>query len=308
MPNHGRGIAYNYLSSPIGLAILCYAMWGFAPLVYLPMHAFGAGAIEIMAHRSFWSLVCTFGLVWYSKQFSEVISIFQNNKIWPWLMVSAVLMALNWGIFVWAVLDNRLIEASLGYYINPLLNMAAGAVLFKERIDKFGIFAIIMAIIGVIIQAYAIGHIPYVAIFLAFSFASYGIIRKKLPINALPGLLAECMVLFLPALIYIIWFEAKGEGHFFLKPENGFWLMLTGPITVLPLALFSYVAKRLALSTMGFIQFIGPTIGFFIGLSLGESFSLMRAVSFAFIWAGAIVFAMGAWHRFSQFKPLSDKL
>eukprot|EP01042_Synura_sphagnicola_P015969 gene15969-20230_t len=203
------------------------------------------------------------------------------------LLLTSVLVATNWGVYVWAVTNGHTIESALGYYLNPLLNMAAGAVLFRERLDKWGKGAIALAAVGVVIQAVAIGHVPWIALTLAGTFGSYGILRKHLPVNALAGLFIECAYLFAPALIYILWIETHGKGHF-MAPDHAFWFMMTGPVTVLPLTLFSYVAKRLPLSTMGFIQFIGPTTTFAIGLFQGEVFTVLRGVSFAFIWVGAL--------------------
>lgn len=289
-------------ASPILLAVMCYAVWGFAPLAYVPIHAFGGGAIEIIGHRSVWAVVWAVGLVFFTRQFPEVWAIVKQPKLLGILFISSLTVAINWGVFVWAVTNGHTIESSLGYYLNPLINMAAGAILFQERLDGYGKTAIGAAVVGVLIQAVAIGHIPWIALTLAVSFATYGIIRKQVVVNALPGLLVECLYLFPVGLAYLVWFEASGQGHFFQSPWNAFWFAFTGPITVLPLALFSFVARRLPLSTMGFIQFIAPTIAFCIGLSQGEPFTLLRGVSFAFIWGGAMVFAFGAWRRLRAVK------
>ncbi|MFT3998071.1 MAG: EamA family transporter RarD [Asticcacaulis sp.] len=289
--------APSFFASPIGLAVVCYAVWGFAPLVYLPMKDFGAEPLEIMAHRSVWALLWSGGLVLITKQFPEVLSILRTPKTALTLLIAALMIAINWSVFVWAVTNHHTIESALGYYLNPLLNMAAGAILFKERLDNWGKGAIGLAIVGVAIQALALGHVPYVALTLALSFATYGIIRKQLAVSALAGLCVECIFLFVPSIIYLVWFEGAGLGHFFDAPMNAFWFALTGPVTVLPLFLFAYVARRLPLSTMGFIQFMAPTIAFMIGLFQGEPFTPMRALSFVFIWTGAGVFAFGAWRR-----------
>jgi chloramphenicol-sensitive protein RarD len=292
----------TFFATPIGLAIICYGSWGFAPLIYIPMGAFGAGALEIMAHRAVWSILFTGALVLMTRQSAELLSYITQPKMMLILLVSSLMIAINWGVFVWAVTNHRTIEASLGYYLNPLLNMAAGALLFKERLDRFGKMAIGLAIIGVSVQALALGHVPYVSLILAFSFATYGIIRKQLAINALSGLFIECLFLVVPGIVYLIWLQSTGEGHFFVSPQNAFWFFLTGPVTVLPLFLFSYVAQRLPLSTMGFIQFLAPSIAFGIGLWQGELFTPLRALSFAFIWGGAFIFAYGAWRRFNALK------
>lgn len=293
-------------ASPITLAVLCYMVWGFAPLFYMPINAFGGGAIEIIGHRSVWALIWALGLVIGMKKVPEILDIMRQPKLMFWLFVSGLMVGLNWGIFVWAVTNGHTIESSLGYYLNPLLNMAAGAMFFRERLDNWGKAAIGFAIVGVLVQAVALGHIPYISLSLAISFAAYGIIRKQLPVNALPGLVIECVFLFVPGLIYLIWLEQSGAGHFFSAPSNAFWFIMTGPITVLPLTLFSFVARRLPLSTMGFIQFVAPTISFCIGLAQGEPFTLLRGVSFLFIWGGAGVFAFGAWRRLRTVKVVEE--
>ena len=286
---------------PVLLAVACYFIWGVVPLFYAPIHAFGGGAIEIIAHRSVWAFAWAGGLVLATRQWPEVKAALANAYLRWMLLVTSLLVATNWGVYVWAVTNGHTIESALGYYLNPLLNMAAGAMLFRERIDTWGKTAIGLAVIGVAIQAAAIGQVPWVALMLAASFGSYGILRKQTQVPALTGLFIECAYLFLPAVIYLGWFEATGQGHFFRVPHGGLpnmvWFLLTGPVTVLPLALFGFVARRLPLSTLGFVQFISPALTFLIGLWQGEPFGTMRAVSFAFIWLGAAVFAFGAWRR-----------
>ncbi len=290
-------------TTPTLYAALCYVIWGIVPLFYLPIHAFGAGAIEIIAHRSLWAALWAGGLVTINKQWPEVVAIYKVPRLRWMLLLTSILVASNWGIYVWAVTSGHTVESALGYYLTPLMSMAAGALLFRERLDMWGKGAIALAVIGVTIQIVALGQVPWVAILLALTFGSYGILRKQLAVNALAGLCVECGYLLLPAVIYLGWFEGTGQGHFF-HPANAFWLLLTGPVTVLPLVLFAYATRRIALSTMGFVQFIGPTLTFFIGLWEGEPFSLARGVSFACIWAGALVFAFGAWRRLKAIKPM----
>jgi chloramphenicol-sensitive protein RarD len=172
--------------------------------------------------------------------------------------------------------------------------MLAGAWLFRERIDRFGAAAIGAAAVGVVIQAFALGHPPWISLALAFSFGAYGIIRKRVEVDAQAGLFIECLFLTLPGAVYIAWLEGAGQGHFFDGGAATFWLAMSGPVTVVPLALFSWAARRMPLSTMGFLQFLAPTIGFFIGVSQGETFNWLRGVSFGFIWAGAAIFGAGA--------------
>src|SRR5690606_16584787 len=189
------------------------------------------------------------------------------------------------------------LDASLGYYLNPLLNMAAGAWLFRERIDRWGGAAIALAAVGVTLQAVALGHPPWISLVLAFSFAAYGVIRKRVEADAQSGLFVECLILAPLGLIWVLAIQADGSGHFLDSAASVFWLLAAGPATVLPLALFAWAARRMPLSTMGFLQFLAPTLVFVIGVAQGEPFGWLRGVSFAFIWIGAMVFAAGAWRR-----------
>jgi chloramphenicol-sensitive protein RarD len=189
------------------------------------------------------------------------------------------------------------LETSLGYYIIPLLAMAAGALIFQERIDRLGAGAIALAGVGVALQAVALGRLPIVSLVLALSFGGYGIVRKRVAASAQTGLLIECLMLAGPGVAYVAWLQATGAGHLATSTSATLWLLACGPVTAVPLVLFSWAARRIPLSAMGFLQFIGPTIGFVIGVGEGESFTPLRAVSFVFIWGGAAVFAFGAWRR-----------
>jgi chloramphenicol-sensitive protein RarD len=232
-----------------------------------------------------------------ARQGRQVVAAFQKPAVLGWLAVSAVLIGTNWMIYIWAVNSGRVLETSLGYYINPLLAMAAGALIFGERIDRYGAFAIALAAVGVAIQAAAIGHFPIVSLTLAFSFCGYGIVRKRVAADAQTGLLIECLLLAVPGLAYVAWLQSSGAGHLGTSFEATAWLIACGPITAIPLVLFAWAARRIPLSFMGFLQFIGPSIAFGIGVLQGEAFTPLRATSFVFIWGGAAVFAFGAWRR-----------
>lgn len=285
----------------------CYAVWGFVPLVFQQMAAFGADPLEIMAHRVVWGVVWAALLVLAAKQVPQVRAILTDRRTLLWLVASTVLIAVNWTVYVLAVNTGRTLDASLGYYLNPLLNMAAGAWLFRERIDRWGGAAIALASVGVILQALALGHPPWISLILAFSFAAYGVIRKRVKADAQSGLFVECLLLAPIGILWVLMIEANGTGHFTDSPASIMWLLIAGPTTVLPLALFAWAARRMPLSTMGFLQFIAPTIAFIIGVSQGEPFGWLRGVSFAFIWAGALVYAAGALMRSRAAKALAPE-
>ncbi|WP_374472010.1 EamA family transporter RarD [Phenylobacterium sp.] len=281
----------------LGAGILCYLIWGFVPLAMQAIGGLGVGATEILAHRIVWSVPTALLFVLGARQLPQVLDVLRRPKVLAWLALSSVLIALNWIVFIWAVNSGRLLETSLGYYINPLVNMAAGALLFRERIDRIGKAAMGLAGVGVVVQAAALGHLPFVSLALALSFGGYGVVRKQVAADAQTGLFVECLLLGLPSLAFIAWVQSQGTGHFDDSFATVAWLIAAGPITAVPLVLFAWAARRMPLSAMGFLQFMAPTISFMIGLTQGEPFTPLRAVSFGFIWLGAAVFCYGAWRR-----------
>jgi chloramphenicol-sensitive protein RarD len=276
---------------------LCYGVWGLVPLIFQAIGRAGPDAWEIMGHRVLWGTLSAGVLVLVARQGGQVLRVLRTPRTLALLAFSAVLIAANWTLFVWSVNNGRTLETSLGYYITPLINMAAGAALFRERIDRVGLAAIGLAAVGVALQAVALGHLPLISLALALTFGGYGIIRKRVAADAQTGLFVECLVLAAPAAAFIGWIEGAGRGHFGASPVAALWLVAAGPITAAPLALFAWAARRIPLSTMGFLQFLAPTISFCIGVAEGEPFTLLRGVSFAFIWLGAGVYAFGAWRK-----------
>jgi chloramphenicol-sensitive protein RarD len=275
----------------------CYLLWGIVPLVFQAMGRLGISPWEILANRTVWAVPMALVFVLAARQGREVLAAFRNPRTMAWLALSALLIAANWSIYIWAVNSGRVLETSLGYYINPLLAMAAGALIFHERIDRLGMLAIGLAALGVVVQAVAIGGLPLVSLALAFSFGGYGIVRKRVAASAQTGLLIECLLLVGPGLAYVLWLQRSGAGHLGASLPATAWLLACGPVTAVPLVLFSWAARRIPLSSLGFLQFIGPTIGFAIGVMQGEAFTPLRAASFLFIWGGAAVFALAAWRR-----------
>jgi len=272
----------------------CYVMWGFMPLLFMGQAAVGFDSLEILAHRALWAVAVAGLLVALAGQGDQARSALTNPKTLGWLTLSTLLIGVNWGLYVWATTHHATLEASLGYYINPLLNMVVGLWLFREKIDKWGWVAIGLAAVGVVFQTVALGRPPWISLVLAFSFASYGVIRKRVPIDAQAGLLVECLLLVPFGLAWVLWLQHTGAGVAFDSPSNTLWALANGPATVLPLALFAWSARRLPLSTIGFIQFLAPTLQFAVGVWSGEALTPLRIVSFAFIWGGAGVFAAAA--------------
>ncbi|CAN5570434.1 EamA family transporter RarD [soil metagenome] len=277
--------------------VACYLLWGFLPLYFHLLSLLGVSSWEMIAHRTLWSAPWAFLAVLLAKQGRQVLAVLRQPKTLGILALSTAAIFINWSIYVFAVNANHVIEASLGYYINPLMNMAAGAILFRERISREGAIAIGLAAIGVAIQTAALGHLPVISLGVALTFCAYAILRKQVKADAQTGLFIECAYLAIPGLIYVLHLHATGAGHFGEGLKVTTLLMIAGPATVVPLALFAWSARRMPLSAMGFLQFIAPTLQFAIGVALGEAFTPLRALSFAFIWAGVAVFAYGAWKR-----------
>jgi chloramphenicol-sensitive protein RarD len=279
----------------LAAGVSCYLSWGLIPVLFQHVGRLGAGPWEILTHRIVWSLPTAVVLVLLGGQARAAREVLRQPRTHGWLALSALTIAVNWVIFIWAVNSGRVLETSLGYYILPLLNMAAGALLFRERIDRVGRIAIGFAAAGVAIQALALGHLPLVSLALAISFGTYGVIRKRVAAEAQTGFLFESAFLLLPSAAFIWWMGAHGQSQFGHSLPLSAWLIACGPLTAIPLFWFAWAARRLLLSAMGFLQFIAPTLTFALGVAQGEPFTPLRGVSFVLIWAGVAVFAYGVW-------------
>ena len=276
---------------------ICYVVWGFVPLFFQAIANFGAGPWEILAHRIAWGAPAAWLLVLIAKQSKQVWAIFRSPSTLALLALSAALIAINWIVYIWAVTSGKTLDASLGYYLVPLINVAAGAAMFRERIGMAAKVAIGVAAVGVVLQGIALGRVPVASLVLAVVWGGYGILRKRVKADAQAGLLVECLVLAIPAFGYIAWLESAHAGHLLSNPVSGLLLVAAGPVTAIPLALFAWAARRIPLSTMGFLQFIAPTLSFVIGAEEGESLTPLRLASFAFIWLGVAIFAWAAWRK-----------
>ena len=275
--------------------VVCYTCWGVFPLLFMAMARTGFTAAEILAQRGLWAVLFAAALVFVSGQAEQVRRVLTTPATLGWLALSTAMILINWGAYVWATTHHHTLEASLGYYINPLLNMVAGLFLFREKIDRWGWIAIGSAAVGVVLQALALGRAPWLSIVIALSFAAYGVIRKRVAADAQTGLFVECLLMIPVGAGILIWLSLAGGGVVgFATPGHWAFSVSSGLATVLPLALFAWSARRLPLSTIGFLQFLAPTLQFAIGVASGEALTGLRIASFVFIWAGALVFAGAA--------------
>ncbi len=269
-------------------------IWGFLPLAMQAIARTGPGPWEILAQRVVWGAVAAGVFVLLARQGGQVLRIVREPKTLALLALSSALIAVNWVVFIWAVTTGRVLESSLGYYIIPLLNMAVGALVFREKLSRIAIAAIALAALGVAVQTLAVGRLPWVSLALAVSFGGYGIVRKQVKADAQSGLFIECLTLMAPCLIYIGWLQHAGLGHFTAGPMPASALIAAGVLTATPLAMFSWAARRLPLSVIGFLQFFSPTVSFFIGVAQGEPFRALNGVAFVLIWIGAALFVLSA--------------
>lgn len=273
------------------LAIGAYTMWGIAP-IYFKTITF-VPALEILSHRVIWSFFFLAIIIHFSHQWRNVVSIFQSKSKMLYLIATALLIGANWLIFIWAINANHMLDASLGYYINPLINVVFGMLFLGERLRKLQWFAVALAAIGVAIQIVVFGSVPVVAFALAISFAFYGLLRKKVSVNGQTGLFIETLVLIPAALIYLAWFADSATSSMANNEFNlNLLLISAGIVTTLPLLCFTGAATKLKLSTLGFFQYIGPSLMFLLAVLIyGEAFSTDKAITFTFIWGALVVFS-----------------
>jgi chloramphenicol-sensitive protein RarD len=278
-------------------AVACFTTWGLFPLLFQATGRAGATAGEIVGWRILAAIPLAAALVAATGQIPACLALLRQPRTLGLLGVSSLLIGVNWGVYIWAVQNGQTLATSLGYYLNPLLNMAFGTLLFRERLGTATRVAIALAVVGVALQAWAIGGVPWIALVIGASFCAYGLIRKTVPVEAQTGLLVETLVLAGPSAAFVAWEAAHGAGAFGHSTAATVLLLVCGLATVVPLAAFSFAARRLPLSVIGFLQFIQPTLLFAVGSAQGEPVTPLRLASFAFIWIGVAVFVAGLMRR-----------
>ncbi|EKO3854292.1 EamA family transporter RarD [Vibrio harveyi] len=273
------------------LAIGAYTMWGIAPIYFKSIAE--VSPLEILSHRVIWSFFLLAALLHFGRHWRSVRDIIKNKTKMMFLVSTAILVGANWLIFIWAVNSNHMLDASLGYYINPLINVLLGMVFLGERLRKLQWFAVVLAACGVLVQLIVFGSVPVVAIALAMSFGFYGLLRKKVSVEAQTGLFIETLVMLPAAAIYLLFIASSPTSNMLDNPmQLNTLLIAAGVITTLPLLCFTGAATRLKLSTLGFFQYIGPSLMFLLAvLNYGEPFTSDKAITFAFIWGALVVFS-----------------
>ena len=269
-----------------------YIGWGLFPLYWaLLAHV---PAIEVLLHRMLWSLPVLLLLVILSqRRRAQVKNALLSWQELRWLAFSSLVICLNWGIYIWAVANQRVVEASMGYFLTPLLNVLAGVIVFNEKLTRLNIVAVLFAAAGVAYYVFATATIPWIGLAVGLSFAGYGLMRKQMKTNAVPGLLVEILLLLPFTLVLIAWLHFRGEAMFLHHHlDTDLLLILGGPVTVIPLAFFTAGTRMLPMTTVGILFYVTPSLQFLSGvLLLGEAFDFNKLVGFIGIWIGLAVFS-----------------
>ncbi|APS32629.1 EamA family transporter RarD [Serratia marcescens] len=278
----------------IFFALAAYFMWGIAPAYFKLIQQVPAD--EILTHRIIWSFFFMLALISLGRSWPKVRAACQNRKRLLLLAVTALLIGGNWLLFIWAVNNHHMLEASLGYFINPLVNVLLGMLFLGERFRRMQWVAVALAFTGVLVQLWQFGSLPIIGLGLAFSFAFYGLLRKKIAIDAQTGMLIETLWLLPVAAAYLFLFADSPTSHLSANPWSlNLLLVAAGIVTTVPLLCFTAAATRLRLSTLGFFQYLGPTLMFLLAVTFyGETVGQDKLVTFGFIWAALILFTLDA--------------
>jgi len=282
--------------------VSAYIIWGLLPLYWKLVEE--AGAYEILAHRGIWSLLICVSLLALRKQLKSAYEMVRSSRTFSLLFLASGLLTINWGVYIWSVTVNRVVEAALGYYITPLINVTFGVLLLREKLRPAQWIAVALAVAGVVILTLGYGSLPWIALVLAISWGSYSLIKKSLNLGALETLSLETLFAFLPNLVFILIIQGNGSAEFGSTWTISILLFGAGAATVIPLLLFNGSTTRLPLSTVGLLQYITPTIMFFIGIYINnEDISTIKVLGFAFIWLALAVLSRDLYR---SSRPLDD--
>ena len=278
-------------------ALSAYTLWGVLPLFLKRVDHIPA--VEVVAHRILWSVPIAGAVLLAIGRTADVKAALRSPRTLALAALTATLITFNWGIYVWAIAAGRTIETALGYYINPLMTVAMGAIFLGEKLTRAQMVAVGLAVLAVGVLTVEAGGMPWISLALASSFAVYGFLRKTLPIGPSQGFFLEVLILSVPSLAYVIWLAAHSEGHFAVsQPDNILLLILCGPATAVPLMLFGFGAKLLKFSTIGIMQYMAPTMVFLIAVFIfKEPLGASRLVAFALIWTALAIYS---WSMFSS--------
>jgi chloramphenicol-sensitive protein RarD len=277
-------------------ALLAYSMWGTFPLYFRVVAS--VAPLEVMLHRSVWSLAFLAIVLTALRRWSWLAGALREPRRVALALLGALLLSGNWLLYIWAVNNDRVIESSLGYFINPLVNVLLGFAVLGERLRRVQWLAVGIAAAGVVWLTWQAGQLPWIALVLAGSFGLYGLLRKTAPLGAIEGLTLETLLLLPIAAPLLAWFTVSGGALSRGDAGLATWLLMAGPLTAIPLVLFAAGARRVTLATLGLLQYVGPTIQFAIGVWVfHEPFGMERLVGFGLIWAALALYTAESWWR-----------
>lgn len=281
--------------------LIAYTLWGFMPIYFKILEH--VPPLEVLAHRIVWAVPFGIPIILARRQWPDVRQALADRRKLGLLSLAAALIAVNWLVYIWAVQNEHIFQASLGYYINPLMFVLVGVAFSGERLRRLQSAAVVLAAAGVAVLTISGGELPLISLTLATAFTIYGVIRRQIAVGGMPGLFIETLVLFPLAAVHLLWPGGSGSTSYSLdNPALAGTLMLAGPITVLPLLCFALAARRLKLSTIGVMQFIAPTLQFAVAVAYGEPLTRPHVVCFALIWIAVAAFSWDAW-RSMQSAP-----
>lgn len=297
----------NKEMSGIWYAIMAYACWGFLPLYWKALQTITSG--EILAHRILWSFVFVALIIFLTRKWDQVKVVVKQPLTRLSVLVSGFLISANWFVYIWAVNHNYVIEASLGYYINPLLSVFLGMIVLKEKLHFWHLISISLAVIGVFIMTYEFGKIPWIAFILALTFAFYGLAKKMTKVDSMVSLGLETTIVAPLAIAYISLLQFEGTGALgSISWQDTLLLVGSGIITALPLLWFAQAAKKISLTTIGFIQYLSPSISLLLGVFIfKEPFTTTHLISFLFIWSAILLYSVTSARLMVQMNPKIER-
>ena len=277
-----------------------FFLWGIFPIYWKALHH--VSSTQILAHRVIWSLVFMLCVTSFQRRWQEAKCSISLSRDIPRFLFTSLLLAVNWLTYIWAINTNQIVEASLGYFINPLVNVCLGMIFLKERLDRWQFLSVALAFIGVLFLTVQYGRVPWIAFTLAFSFGSYGLLRKTARAGSIIGLLFETSILTPLALTYTIGLGVQGSGAFFSKGlRTDILLAGAGLVTAVPLLLFTHGARRIQYSTVGFLQYIAPTGQLLVGVFFyKELFTRTHTISFGFVWVAIIIYSISSFLSYKR--------
>jgi chloramphenicol-sensitive protein RarD len=296
------------MSKGLWYALGAYFVWGLFPIYWKWLRQ--VDAIELIGHRIGWSFIMLMIFILATRQFKALRAAAMQRRVIAIYFVAALLIGVNWTVYVWAVNAGFIIETSLGYFINPLLSVLMGVIFLRERLRPLQWLPVGLATAGVIYLTVTYGRLPWIALTLAFSFATYGLVKKMAPLGSLYGLTLETGILFIPALVYLIVADVNGTGAFLHSGLTTNLLLIgAGAVTTIPLLMFASAARSIPLSLVGIMQYIAPTLQFLLGaLVYKEPFDQTHLIGFSIVWLALIIFGVEGYlaHRAAQVTPIPE--